>query len=648
MIWTTVVGLCAVNAKDPPTLSTTKNTGMRDMIKAKRMVGFLVTAACLLTACGGGGGNAATGRALPADRAGISISPASLDISVGSNSESGLGVSYINLDKAVPNGFYYQTEFFGAGISNVSVQPYSDTYGALFVDFIPAQDLAPGVYSGRVRFTACEDTACTRPLRGSPFTIPTRYTVPLAVKPTTVVSLDRTAFDVEVVRGQGIEEVNTAIRLSGSPQSGLYYYAESSKSGIESVDTDRLALGSQSRVMSIRFRFSRQLDVGSYEDQVRLSVCHDSACRYPVQGSPLNVTTHYTVLATPRPDAPVLPVQSSLTLLHDIVDAEYVSALDAVAIVSQAPDNRFYLYEPASNRMRSVALSAAPRAVSVSPDGGSVVVGHDMSLSLITLPASGSTAALSAKTLMLSINTADAVFDGNQMAHVFPAARGSSNNISTVRTALGIETQSTGNQVYNGSHARLHPNGKVMYAAQPSFGGVSGGLSKFSISSLGLVNFVADNAQRSQNGACGNLWLSSDGLRIYTACGYVFTSADVDADDMRNAGRLPLTRKPDSTSDTHRVASLASAGKELALIERDEECRSSTVSVCRDHLRLVDAGTLAAVAIYTLPNRFSGNDEKQQEPLMVFQAAQNHRYVLSRAIKPGGEFEYYLLTSPRG
>src|SRR5205823_14490036 len=82
---------------------------------------------------------------------------------------------------------------------------------------------------------------------------------------------------------------------------------------------------------------------------------------------------------------------------------------------------------------------------------------------------------------------------------------------------------------------RLHPGGASIYTA-------TNGLSPANIEKLNISGGTASYAYGSpywgDYSICGNLWISENGARIYTACGNVFRSTADQATDMRYMGRV--------------------------------------------------------------------------------------------------------------
>ena len=217
-----------------------------------------------------------------------------------------------------------------------------------------------------------------------------------------------------------------------------------------------------------------------------------------------------------------------VTLPFRVIDAEYSKALDAIVAVSESP-NALYIYNPVTQSLRSVALAATPTSVSVGPDGLFAAVGHDHTISYVDLAN-----AILVKTLNVSTNVLDIVLAGNGYVYAFPRSDQWA-TIRCVNIASNTETQHTGRPIYAGTYARLHPGGSSIYGANNYIS--PDDIEKYDISP-GTAAFLYDSPYHGNYYMCGNLWFSEDGTRIYTPCGNVFRSTNVQSTDMTYAGAL--------------------------------------------------------------------------------------------------------------
>ncbi len=248
-------------------------------------------------------------------------------------------------------------------------------------------------------------------------------------------------------------------------------------------------------------------------------------------------------------DTVAVSVQSDIQVLdYQVIDAEYSDELERIIMVSADPST-LHIHDPLTGSEQTVALSLIPSCVSVSPDGLSAVVGHDGFISHIDL----NTASV-LNTFPVTAVVGDVVHGGNGYAYAFPESD-QWVNIHTINLATGEEQLSTGNFVRERTRATLHPAGSAIYGAD---NGLSpSDIEKYSITG-GNADYLYDSPYHGDFAMCGNLWLSEDGERIFTACGNTFRSSPDQAQDMIYNGSLSMTNGLQS------VAHSAEAGKVIA------------------------------------------------------------------------------------
>jgi len=221
--------------------------------------------------------------------------------------------------------------------------------------------------------------------------------------------------------------------------------------------------------------------------------------------------------------------ENQFTMLnHKVVDAEFSKQLNRIITVSTTPSNRLHIYNPENSTETFVNLPSAPTCVSVSPDGFYAAVGHSAAVSYINLK----TASL-LKTFTLSSSIADVVLAGNGYAYAF-ATTGSQNGLS-INLASGAVTKQTGGFMTT-AKAKRHPSGNSIYCTYNNATPID--IYKISISN-GTLAFLYDSPYHGDFNMGGDLWLSEDGLRIFTKCGNVFHSSETRAEDMTYGGALP-------------------------------------------------------------------------------------------------------------
>ena len=256
----------------------------------------------------------------------------------------------------------------------------------------------------------------------------------------------------------------------------------------------------------------------------------------------------------PAPSGDItLPGQRYITLLnYRIIDAEYSRSLDRIVSVSEDP-NKLHIYDPGTEQETTIDLPLVPSCVSVSPDGFFAAVGHNAWISYVNLR-NGRLE----KTLAVATDVLDIVLAGNGFAYAFPR-RDQWAQLHCIHIATGTETASSG-LLYAGTVGRLHPGGKAIYTADR-------GLSPSDIAKYSIVNGIAeylyDSPYHGDYAMCGDVWISEDGLRLFTRCGNVFRSSETRSQDMTYNGSLahtPLVQSIAHSAGLRRVIAVPENG----------------------------------------------------------------------------------------
>jgi len=176
-----------------------------------------------------------------------------------------------------------------------------------------------------------------------------------------------------------------------------------------------------------------------------------------------------------------------------------------------------------------VPLNLPPKAVSISPDGLYAAVGHDAWVSYVDLAN-----ATLIEVFPVSTNAIDIVFAGNGYIYVFPE-EDQWESIYSLKIDTGLVTTDPFSSIYAGTLAKLHPDGKAIYGA--TVGLSPSDIEKYSILD-GTADSLIDSPYHGEYDMCDNLWMSEDGLRIFTKCGNVFRATEDASTDMTYNGSL--------------------------------------------------------------------------------------------------------------
>jgi|TARA_R100000935_G_scaffold58826_1_gene98319 hypothetical protein len=250
----------------------------------------------------------------------------------------------------------------------------------------------------------------------------------------------------------------------------------------------------------------------------------------------------------------------------EIVDAEFDRINDQLIAVSTGP-NELHKISPASKSMETLQLNITPTCVSVSNDGNFAVVGHDARISYVDL---------NNMQLINIYDVATDVFDivlaPNNWAYAFPRS-GQWERIHCVDLNTGVETTSTGNQIREGTKAKLHPSGEYIYGSD---NGVSpSDVEKYDITG-GTADYLYDSPYHGDYSFDGNIWMSDSGDKLVSRSRNIFKLTTDQATDIRYNGQLIGNQKI-ATLDIHTVANKMYVVMETGTIY--QEVPSNTINI---------------------------------------------------------------------
>jgi chitinase len=247
-------------------------------------------------------------------------------------------------------------------------------------------------------------------------------------------------------------------------------------------------------------------------------------------------------------------------------------------------------------------------------------VGHDAHISYIDLR-KGQVI----KTLDVTADVHDVVLADNGWVYASPK-QDQWEKLRAVEIATNTEVQSTGNSIRAGSVYKLHPGGQSLYGADRGLS--PSDIEKIDISA-GAPAYAYDSPYHGDYPMCGDLWLSEDGQRIFTACGNVFRTSSNREKDMTYNGKLSrLTR-------IQHIVHSSQAQRILALPKADR--RGSKENLAENSLVIFEYETLNTEAIITLPDFVVNNNSYASQGRFVFiNSIGSEYYVIVEADEESG------------
>jgi len=229
-----------------------------------------------------------------------------------------------------------------------------------------------------------------------------------------------------------------------------------------------------------------------------------------------------TATPTMSPDQPaVVPLMFGAYPIA----VDYSRDLDRFIYIAESP-HAVHLMNPSDGSESTITLSRAPLSLSVS--GTKAAVGHDALVSYVDL-----TSATVLQTFEVS----------SQVTRLALSPLGW---IYTNKEAIDLKTGTArdfGAGYYYGIEPLvLHPDNTRLYGA--TVGLSPDDIYRIELNSDGSPQGTSkDSPYHGDHSMCENIWISEDGKRLFTACGNIFRSSSVDAQDMVYNGSFSRSRR---------------------------------------------------------------------------------------------------------
>lgn len=586
----------------------------------------------LLASCGGGGGGDPPPAAPPATTTKVTpdVQALTLQRTVAQPAPS-MSVLF-TVTNAPPVGLYAGVEWQGEAILAAHLEVRAGNFLEAVVDLPLPGDFPPGKLSGEIAVAVCLDDKCAKHAEGSPIVVPVDMTI-VGLPPVTVTA-DPASWTASAVRGVANAPpqtftVNFATPVAGTPHVSATIAGSSISHALVQDPT------STGTTVEVALQSAAILPYGTHSSSVTIDACYTPSCVNRVFAAPLVIPIAYNVNAAPsEAELPAFSPVSQLSLAHNVVDAEYSAALESVVMAASYPSNAVYVYDVGSHTERRIELSLAPTAVSVSPDGKRVAVGHDSFVTYVDLTGAGVPAA---KVLNASAEVFDLVLDGRGRVHVFPRVYDGV-GLRSIDVATNVETISP---IFLRAmlRARLHSSGDYLYIADTE---VTSPIESLDIRVL-PVKYVDDPVLSDNPQGCGDFWLSSSGTLGYTGCGALFQTAPASTDDLKSAGSLDIF----ASGYGSRIGSLShsATAQEILTLSSSGLCeRGFLQRDCYSRVTYHDGVSLERETMYSVGPIKVGNVDYPQIGRFVFHDSTGGRRLLISRLEgiEDAAAEYYL------
>jgi hypothetical protein len=266
------------------------------------------------------------------------------------------------------------------GILDTLIDADSSTSGEVVIVFKDPSVLGPGVYEDSLRIGICKDVGCSTFVSGTSHAASVTYTVTGTPPPPPSVAASTNVVSVAAAAYTGMAP-NAIVRLTlqGATTSDLQSQFTFTTNGLDD-DTVLLNAAGGGFDVWLSFKPSTEFALGTYVDTAMIHLCHYRTCPEDIEGSPVVITTEYTVSET-------LPGDNGFTIRQVDVSASDV-AWDAVnsklwvttpATAAEHPDSIVPL-DPASGDLGTpVSVGSGPMVEAISQDGEFLYVGFESS-----------------------------------------------------------------------------------------------------------------------------------------------------------------------------------------------------------------------------------------------------------------------------
>lgn len=497
-----------------------------------------------------------------------------------------------------------------AALTHSDANMITDSRGTVYMTFAAgAYSMGPGEVSGTMKVAFCHDTACNNQIAGSPINL----TITVNYEESAVVNYPN-ELAVSTEQLQNDSTVKLLLELDNPGKDTLYTRYQITGDGpLSSVGSAMLTTGNIELALYFNTYYNK---FGMLRNTLTVKTCYDYGCTMPITDSEVTIEISVDNRATDTAGEPVTIVQQQ-ALPFEMLHSEFMPVNNAIAITSSWPENALYILNLADFTHTKVSLAKTPTSVAVS--GNEVAVGHDAMVTHVSFA--------TAQPKLTLLNAPVAVFDialTSNKVHVTAAGYNWSDLIS-IDINSNTFSNSVNGSLYSGSKIAAHPTQPWIYAA-------NNGLSPDDIDKVDVSTSPAtvlyDSPYHGDYAFCGDLWISEDGLRVYTPCGNTFRlSANRDV-DLTYTGKIGLSN---DFRLKHIVESISD--NEVTLIEKGPYSCEWGYEQCFTRISSYNREFLSNRQLRTVPGMFVNDEFYVQEAQAVYyNQDKSKRYMLSKLV----------------
>ncbi len=534
----------------------------------------------------------------------------------------------LTLSESEANNTFYLTyeQEAQSYVSDVSYDELDTANVFVYFKFEPGYKLGEGTHKETLDLNICRDSACANPIDGSPFKLDLSYTVSLPES----VSLNIPSTQQitrETDDTQTAYPLASVATISGFPDASSSHAAHYRiRSNHPSIDHLFVWVANNELNINQTLKSVDQLSEGVTSDKIYIDACYDTACVYPISGSPLELTLEHTLVdVTPNTPTDKLTHNNQVLLSHNVIDAEYMKDSSFLVLTSTSPSNGVYIYDTSNWTNIKFDLAAEPTSLSIDEIDtlGRFAIGQANSVTIFDLDTL-TPANTSSKTIDLGFEVYDQAVKGDYLWAISNTEQWG--NLTAVKISNSEITSSSGQFYRHSSNMKISPNGNQLYLMNTV--GSPRDLYRADISVPSAPAGAVDSQYIGEYRMCPSFWITEDASSLIDQCGNRFSLSEVEADDMVYSGKMDRL-------DT-------SIGWDHPLIHITEASATHLAAVDKEAIagiRFYDKTTLMQSGHYSLTDYdVAVGVQAQTIPLVAFNHKPNELLIVTRSTHSGTDY----------